>query len=239
VVESVREAVPARTGTLVTIGFEGVTNEADYPLDVCAIDRGGQPFMGFVWLVVDGGIAGVSPVTALVRRIVKAPLDRRQRAAVRGGNAVGLLAQVDPIAASSRSAPASPTSPHASRIEPRGTCVVTTPAFRIEDLARRSGYAKAGASRSVTRPNSLTNRSRSSRRQQAGDRRVGGRTRGRRRACPALVAEPDGVLIFRLQGGVTDVVTLDFVDGGDDRRAALLAAIGCLAEQEGWTRLRH
>jgi uncharacterized protein YhfF len=62
-------------------------------------------------------------------------------------------------------------------------------------------------------------------------------------SLPGLVAEQDGVpagvLTFRPRpGGVTDVVTVDVVEGGDDRRAALLTAIERLAVQEGWTRLR-
>jgi uncharacterized protein len=58
----------------------------------------------------DAPNTGVS-VTALVRRIVRAPLDSQQRAAILRGNAQGLLAQVDPIAASSRSAHHIPDEP--------------------------------------------------------------------------------------------------------------------------------
>jgi hypothetical protein len=48
-----------RTGVLVTIEFEDEAAETDHPLEICAIDTGGQAFTGLVWLVEDGGIAAV------------------------------------------------------------------------------------------------------------------------------------------------------------------------------------
>lgn len=62
-VEEVRRAAAQDTGVVVIVGFAGPVADAEYPLDVCAIDRGDPPaaITGVVWLVVDDEVAAVSP----------------------------------------------------------------------------------------------------------------------------------------------------------------------------------
>jgi hypothetical protein len=49
-------------GLVVTVEFEQpLGDEADYPLDVCAIDTDGKPITGVVWLVQGSRVAAVSP----------------------------------------------------------------------------------------------------------------------------------------------------------------------------------
>jgi hypothetical protein len=49
-------------GLVVTVEFEQpLGDDADYPLDVCAIDTDGEPITGVVWLVQGDRVAAVSP----------------------------------------------------------------------------------------------------------------------------------------------------------------------------------
>jgi hypothetical protein len=60
-VESVRSPA-AGSGLVVTLGFDDpLADDAAWPLDVCAIDTGGLPITGVVWLVEDGSVRAVSP----------------------------------------------------------------------------------------------------------------------------------------------------------------------------------
>jgi hypothetical protein len=60
-VEGVRPPVDG-SGFVVTVGFDApLVDDAAWPLDVCAINTGGQPITGIVWLVEDGSVRAVSP----------------------------------------------------------------------------------------------------------------------------------------------------------------------------------
>lgn len=51
--------VPGRVA--VTVAFDQPVDDAEYPLDVCAIDAGGQPITGARWLLGGDDIVAVSP----------------------------------------------------------------------------------------------------------------------------------------------------------------------------------
>jgi hypothetical protein len=46
---------------VVILAFEQPLEAGAYPLDVCAIDTGGQPITGLTWLIDDDQVAAVSP----------------------------------------------------------------------------------------------------------------------------------------------------------------------------------
>jgi hypothetical protein len=60
-VTEVRPPGEAQSGLVVTIVFEEPLGDGSYPLDMCAIDNGGQPITGVVWLIDQDEISAVSP----------------------------------------------------------------------------------------------------------------------------------------------------------------------------------
>lgn len=61
-VAEVRAPAEGPSGLVVTIVFEQPLGDGSYPLDMCAIDAGGEPITGVVWLIDDEEeIAAVSP----------------------------------------------------------------------------------------------------------------------------------------------------------------------------------
>lgn len=59
-VETVGPATSS-AGLVVTYGFDEPVDGSAYPLDACAVDTGGEPITGIVWLVQDDEVAAVSP----------------------------------------------------------------------------------------------------------------------------------------------------------------------------------
>lgn len=61
-VAEVRTPTQANGGLVVQVEFdEPLDDDAQYPLDVCAIDTGGEPVTGVVWLIDEGVVSAVSP----------------------------------------------------------------------------------------------------------------------------------------------------------------------------------
>lgn len=63
-VEQVEQAGPEGTApgrVAVTVAFDQPLDDAEYPLDVCAIDTDGQPITGMRWLLEGDEIVAVSP----------------------------------------------------------------------------------------------------------------------------------------------------------------------------------
>ncbi len=62
VTEVAEPSMSGQRGLVVTAEFQQpLEDEGDYPLDMCAIDTGGQPITGMVWLVQGDRVAAVSP----------------------------------------------------------------------------------------------------------------------------------------------------------------------------------
>jgi hypothetical protein len=55
------DAEDASRPTVVVVAFDQPPDDAEYPLDVCAIDTGGQPITGLRWLLHGEDIVAVSP----------------------------------------------------------------------------------------------------------------------------------------------------------------------------------
>jgi hypothetical protein len=60
-VEQLDAEDPSRP-TVVVVAFDQPLDDAEYPLDVCAIDTGGQPITGLRWLLHGEDIVAVSPI---------------------------------------------------------------------------------------------------------------------------------------------------------------------------------
>ncbi len=62
-VEEVRLPHLDAPGVVATVGFDAPVDEADFPVDICAIDTGdpAAPITGIVWYLVDDEVAAVSP----------------------------------------------------------------------------------------------------------------------------------------------------------------------------------
>ena len=60
-VEQVEAADASTARAIVTVVFDHPLDDAEYPLDICAIDTDGQPITGLRWLIDGDDITSVSP----------------------------------------------------------------------------------------------------------------------------------------------------------------------------------